>query len=1238
MIARTSTGDKKKVLEWVDPPTHDGTQHSTYLDLDTHADCAVLGNNCHVFQSTGRTVTVYGYDQRTLGGHSRAIVSGCFAYDDHHTGQPILLIVHQGLRVPGAPHSLIPPFQMRENDIVVNDCPKSQCPRPTANDHCLLLPRSDGEDPYRLPLSLRGTISCLPVRKPTKAEFDDSSLERFELSYETPEWDHWDQARSELEESLLRRGEYTDSTGDPLFPIDSSNGGVNSEILVTTMDDRFSDTNRVIASMGPIYLPDTLYKAMRDCVILAITTDKRTSRSFLTPDVLAHNWGISLDTARRTLDATTQLGIRQRTADLVRRFKTNDRALRYNRLNVEMYTDTAKAGIKSYDQMLYVQVYATTSGWVKAYPMASKKDTPHTLQDLLKEVGVPSKLIMDNALEQTKGEYKRMARDAGIRIVQTEPHSPWQNYAESAIRELKKATRRRMARTRTPQVLWSDCIVLEAEIVSHTARQTPHLHGLTPQSMVNPQTPDISRIAEFPWYAWIWWHDQLAPFPIPRKTLGRYLGPTKDIGPVLTAKILKPNGQVIHRSSYTAVTKEEMEQPNVRANMEKYTEQVTKALAAKAEGHNKLVFPETPDYEPYSDWDNGKEPVTIPDRDDYDISTYDPYMHSQVILPHEGEPKLAKVKFRKRDSEGNLIGRAAANPVQDTREYVVEFEDGSEGQYSANIISQNMISQVDEDGNQQPLLRQLVGHRKKKDALTIEDPTKDIDSKKIMTRTTKGWDLCVEWADGHTSWVPLSALKEQNPIEVAEYAITHSIDKEPAFAWWVPWTLLKRDSMISAVNKRYWKRTHKFGIRIPHSVQEAHAIDKESGNVKWAEAIDKEMKNVRVAFKVIDEAPGYRKPGYQHIKCHLVFDIKMDTYQYKARMVAGGHMTETPASMTYSSVVSRDSVRVALTIAALNDLQVKAGDIQNAYLTAPCKERITVTCGPEFGEDEGKTAEIVRALYGLKSSGAAYGEHLANCMTHLGYQTCLADNDVWFMAQTKPDGTEYYAYVLIYVDDILVIHHDAKMVLGQIDYFFHMKPESMGDPDIYLGCKLRLHIVEATQVYAWLQSPSKYVQEAVKNAETYYGKTYHAKFATKVSSPFSNGYRPEMDVTKELNAEEASYYQAQIGVLRWIVEIGRIDIITEVSLLASQMALPRIGHLMQVFRCFAYLKLRHNGCLVFDPSYPDISDYNFETGQDWIRTYGDVKEPIPGNAPAPRGKNVVLRLYVDSDHAGEELT
>jgi hypothetical protein len=233
-----------------------------------------------------------------------------------------------------------------------------------------------------------------------------------------------------------------------------------------------------------------------------------------------------------------------------------------------------------------------------------------------------------------------------------------------------------------------------------------------------------------------------------------------------------------------------------------------------------------------------------------------------------------------------------------------------------------MMSRIDSDGNQEPLLWQLVDdHRKKPDAIPAKDkPYIKVGGKKVLQRTTKGWDLCVEWADGRTtSWVPLALLKEQNPVEVAEYSVTHSIDKEPAFAWWVPWALNVRDAIISAVNKRYWKRTHKFIIRILHSVAEAYAIDKANSNTKWADAIAKEMKNVQVAFRrIIDGPPGTRLPGYpQHILCHLVFDIKMDTYQFKARMVGGGHMTETPpASMTYAaSVVFRDSapVRIALT-------------------------------------------------------------------------------------------------------------------------------------------------------------------------------------------------------------------------------------------------------------------------------------------------------------------------------------
>ena len=88
-------------------------------------------------------------------------------------------------------------------------------------------------------------------------------------------------------------------------------------------------------------------------------------------------------------------------------------------------------------------------------------------------------------------------------------------------------------------------------------------------------------------------------------------------------------------------------------------------------------------------------------------------------------------------------------------------------------------------------------------------------------------------------------------------------------------------------------------------------------------------------------------------------------------------MTNDPNVITYSSVVSRETVRLALMIAALNDLQVKTADVMNAYITAPTKEKIWTIIGPEFGADAGKKAIIVRALYGLKSSGAAFRNHLA---------------------------------------------------------------------------------------------------------------------------------------------------------------------------------------------------------------------------------------------------------------------
>ena len=104
------------------------------------------------------------------------------------------------------------------------------------------------------------------------------------------------------------------------------------------------------------------------------------------------------------------------------------------------------------------------------------------------------------------------------------------------------------------------------------------------------------------------------------------------------------------------------------------------------------------------------------------------------------------------------------------------------------------------------------------------------------------------------------------------------------------------------------------------------------------DAVKKEMEAVRIAFKIIGENEPL--PGYQEIPCHLIFTIKMEDFRRKARYVPGGHRTEAPATLTYTSVVSRDTVHIALTLAVLNGLEVKTSDIQNAYLTAPCAEKI----------------------------------------------------------------------------------------------------------------------------------------------------------------------------------------------------------------------------------------------------------------------------------------------------------
>jgi hypothetical protein len=239
---------------------------------------------------------------------------------------------------------------------------------------------------------------------------------------------------------------------------------------------------------------------------------------------------------------------------------------------------------------------------------------------------------------------------------------------------------------------------------------------------------------------------------------------------------------------------------------------------------------------------------------------------------------------------------------------------------------------------------------------------------------------------------------------------------------------------------------------------------------------------------------------------------------------------------------------------------------------------------------------------------------------------------------TKPDGHSYYEYVLLYTDDCLVVSHKGEEVLrNEIGKYFVLKEESIGPPDIYLGGKLREVELENGN-NAWAFGLSQYVQAAVANVEQHLQQR-NLMLPTRVNAPLQTGYRPEMDVTLELSPNDASHYQSLIGILRWMVELGRIDICCEVSMLSSHLALPREGHLAQLYHMFGYLKAHHNAEMVFDPSEPDIDPSQFER-RDWTTSEvtEDLEEPLPPNMPEPRGFGFTMRAYVDADHATDTTT
>jgi len=167
--------------------------------------------------------------------------------------------------------------------------------------------------------------------------------------------------------------------------------------------------------------------------------------------------------------------------------------------------------------------------------------------------------------------------------------------------------------------------------------------------------------------------------------------------------------------------------------------------------------------------------------------------------------------------------------------YEVEFDDGHTKAFAANLIAEAIYKQVDDERRSYHIIDEIVDHQKTAEAVKPNNGFfVDRLGKRCPRKTTKGWQICLRWKDGSTSWEALKDLRNSHPVQVAEYAVVNKLVHEPAFAWWVPYTLKKRDRIIKATKStRYLRKNEKFGLELPKTVKRALKIDEETGTTFW---------------------------------------------------------------------------------------------------------------------------------------------------------------------------------------------------------------------------------------------------------------------------------------------------------------------------------------------------------------------------------------------------------------------
>ena len=314
-----------------------------------------------------------------------------------------------------------------------------------------------------------------------------------------------------------------------------------------------------------------------------------------------------------------------------------------------------------------------------------------------------------------------LVRKHHINLSLSEPGRHNQSKVEQVIRELCKKWFRVMHKKHVPKRLWDYGLRWTCNVMQCTSTEAGSANGRTPLEIITGDTPDISEFLDFGFYDWCWYSNA---FGIAETKLGRWLGVSHRVGSLMSYWLLTDKCKVISRTMVQRVTNLEMQEDVNKSQAQAFDQAICERINDSIHyiidgGKNEPKDWTTHLLDTDDDFqDEFNNVISHPEVKEADESFMpeamgDTYVNMELALPQGDtlDPQYARVTKRLRDANGIPIGTAHNNPILDTRMYKVKFVDGEKSSLLANYIAENLFAQIDDDGNCQVLLNEIIDHR-----------------------------------------------------------------------------------------------------------------------------------------------------------------------------------------------------------------------------------------------------------------------------------------------------------------------------------------------------------------------------------------------------------------------------------------------------------------------------------------------------------------------------------------------